>query len=462
MPKFTVAIAGAGLGGLAFAVALRKYAPDIDFHLYEATGELATAGAGIAAQPRTWFVLKDLGLEDALLRVAGNGDTPSLPALERKSDEPQGFTFNEIVATENTFTFHRGDLQRVLIDHVGGSERIHLNKQVESYTQSADPSEKITVHFADGTTAKCDLLVGADGIKSRVREAMYTRFSNAAKDAGRDGEAEFLESCIHAVFSGTFGYRALLRRDPAKMSEPYPSTMTNLVLYCGKNKHIVAYPIMQGRVLNLLAIILKPELEGTVYEGPWMVKAPKEEVQEYYIGWEREVDDIMQAVDTWNRWAINVVKKLPTFVDGRVALLGDAAHAMTPYLGAGAGQGFEDAFILARLLGQPDISRNKISLALKIYDQIRRPVAQDVAARSWECGKTHCFYIPQLDGVTPEMSSSGNSITREDLKNVAQRAEKLQEWREGTTIAGDLQVALRFLGEELAKASAPTRAESHL
>ncbi|KAI0676717.1 FAD/NAD-P-binding domain-containing protein [Trametes maxima] len=455
MPKFTVAIAGAGLGGLVFAVALQKHAPDVDFHLYEAASELTTAGAGIGIQPRTWFVLKELGLEQALLKFAGNGDTPNLAILERKSDELVGFTFNEIAATESTFTFHRGDLQKVLIDHAGGPERIHLNKQVDSYTQPADPSEKITVHFHDGSTTTCDLLVGADGIKSHVREAMYTQLANAAKVAGRDDEADFLRSCIRAVFSGSFAYRALLEREPAKMTEPYPSTMSHLVLYCGKNRHIVAYPVMQGCALNLVAIVLKLELEGANYEGPWNVDVPKEEVQKIFSGWEREVDDIMQGVRTWNRWAVNVVKKLPTFVDGRVALLADAAHAMTAYQGAGAGQGFEDALLLARLLGQPDVSRDRLSIALKIYDQIRRPVAQDVAARSWETGKTHCFYIPPLDDVTPEMSASGKGITREHLKEIARRAEKLQEWREGTTVAGDLQVALRRLGEELAKVSPP-------
>ncbi|KAI0643646.1 FAD/NAD-P-binding domain-containing protein [Trametes meyenii] len=450
MPKSTIAIAGAGLGGLVFALALQKYAPDVDFQLYEAAGELTTAGAGISIQPRTWYVLRELGLEEALLKVAGNGERPNLALLHRKSDQRVGFTFGETDPTESNFTFHRGDLQKVFIDGILKPERVHLHKRVESYTQPTESSEQITVHFQDGTAAKCDLLVGADGIKSRVRGIMCKHLADSAEAVGRGDDATFLRSCADAIFSGTVAYRGLVKRDLDALAEPHPVNVDHIVLYCGKNRHLVAYPITQGRVLNLAAIVMYPGQEGTIYEGPWTADVSKEEVLQNYIGWEPEVEHAMKAVSSWSKWAINVVKPLPTFVDGRVALVADAAHGMTPYQGAGAGQGFEDAWMLARLLGDSDVDQTAISTVLKVYDLMRRPITQDIAERSWRSGQLHSLHTPELEAITPDMSASGKFVTRSQLQMVAEASDRLMDWRKGTTIADDLQMALEKLRAELA------------
>ncbi|KAI0676716.1 FAD/NAD-P-binding domain-containing protein [Trametes maxima] len=446
MPKFTVAIAGAGLGGLVFALALQKYAPDVDFQLYEAAGELTTAGAGIGIQPRTWYVLRELGLEEALLKVAGNGEAPNIPLLHRKSDQHVGITFNKTDSvSERSFPFHRGDLQKVFIEHILDPNRVHLNKRVESYTQpDRSSAEQIVVHFQDGTTAKCDVLIGADGIKSRVRGVMYEQLADAANAAGREDEAAFLRSCGDAVFSGTVAYRGLAKRDPHELVEPRPTNVDHMVL------HLVAYPIAQGQILNLAAVIMYPGQEGTIYEGPWTADVPKEEVLKNYVGWEPEVVSALNDVPSWSKWAINVVKPLPTFVDGRVVLLADAAHSMTPYQGAGAGQGFEDALMLAQLFAQPNVTDQvAIHIALKVYDSIRRPFAQKVAGLSWKSGQLHSLLTSEFEGVTPEMSASGKSVTREQLQIVADTSNGLMDWRKGTTIAGDVQIALHRLREEL-------------
>ncbi|KAI0366196.1 FAD/NAD-P-binding domain-containing protein [Pilatotrama ljubarskyi] len=443
---------GAGLCGLLLALALQKYAPDVEFEIYEAAAQLTQAGVGIGIQPRTWFVLKELGLEAALLNIAGNGEKPRLSIMYRKSDQRKGLTFSDVDQAEESFTFHRGELQKVFIDHLRSPEQIRLGKRFVSYTERADFPGKIEVRFQDGSTTTCDLLVGCDGIKSGVRAAMFTRLADAASAAGRDGEAEVLRSYIPAVFSGSCAYRGVIHRkeEPGDEDKPQPLNRANMLL------HLVAYPIQRGRALNVAAVVTKPELRGTIYAGPWTANVPAEEVVKEYVGWEPEVEDIVQNMGSWSKWAINMVKKLPTFVDGRVALVGDAAHAMTPHQGAGAGQGFEDVIMLGLLLGRANVTHKTIPVALKIYDETRRPVAQNVAALSLKSGHLHSFIGPEFATVTPEMSAAGEGLTLEQLKKVGERIEGLLAWRKGTTVMDDCQSAIRKLREQLANTLVPS------
>ncbi|KAI0637654.1 FAD/NAD-P-binding domain-containing protein [Trametes polyzona] len=449
MPRFNVAIVGGGLCGLVLALALEKYAPDVDYQIYEAAAELTTAGAGIGIQHRTMFVLRELGLEPALLKISGNGQNERLSILYRKSDQKDGFTFHETDASEPNWTFHRGELQRVFIDHIRHKERIHLRKRFVSFTPSQDGTGPIELAFEDGSKVLCDVLVGADGIKSGVRAAMYARLADVAQAAGRHEEARSLRSRIPAVFSGNVAYRGLLARPPAGEGERRPLNMSHVIIHMGKNKHVVTYPISQGRILNVAAIVSQPELAGTVHEGPWTVDVAQDEAVAPYVGWEPDVEEFMQSMGSWSKWAINVVKDLPTFVDGRTALVGDAAHSMAPFQGAGAGQGFEDVLMLGMLLGHPSVRQDNVQIALAIYDQTRRPVAQKVAAVSLETGFIHSMIAPGLEGLTPELSAAGKGITEEQLKELGDKLERLKDWRRGTTTMADCQTALRMVGEAI-------------
>ncbi|KAI0329968.1 FAD/NAD-P-binding domain-containing protein [Cubamyces sp. BRFM 1775] len=445
MPKFTVAIIGAGLGGLLFALTLQKFAPDVEFHIYESAAELAEIGAGVGFQPRTWFVIRELGLDQELQKIAGNGERPNMAMAYRKADQKEGFTFHVTQGDEaQNWTFHRGELQKVFLDNLHASERIHLGKRFVSYTEPADPTGQIEVQFQDGSTAVCDLLVGADGIKSGVRGAMYTHLAERAKARGEEDKALLLKSCIPASFTGSVIYRGLIKLNANEQTDG-ALHKDNLVM------HAIAYPVAKGRILNVATVVMNPALAGTVYEGPWTSKVPQEEVIETYKGWEPSFEETLKNVNKsgWSKWAIHAVKTLPTFVDGRVALLGDAAHAMTPHQGAGAGQGFEDAYVLGRLLGQQKVNRDSIPTPLKIYDEIRRPVAQSVAAHSLKSGQLHSFIAPELGLLSGESSASESGPTQEQFKRIVEMIDHLKEWRVGTTVEKDCEAAIQRLHEEL-------------
>ncbi|KAH9894088.1 FAD/NAD-P-binding domain-containing protein [Cubamyces lactineus] len=446
MPKLTIAIVGAGLGGLLFALTLQKFAPDVNFQIYESAVELAEIGAGVGFQPRTWFVIRELELDQKLLKIAGNGERPDLAMVYRKADQKDGYTFHATKGEEaENWTFHRGELQKAFLDHLHVPERIHLGKRFVSYTEPNDPTGQIELQFQDGSTAVCDVLVGADGVKSAVRGALYTHLAERAKARGEEDKALLLKSCISASFTGSVIYRGLVRLD-GNAGADEALQKSNLVM------HAIAYPVAKGRILNVATVVMNPALAGTVYEGPWTSKVPKEVVIETYKGWEPAFEGALKV--GWSKWAIHAVKQLPTFVDGRVALLGDAAHAMTPHQGAGAGQGFEDAYVLGRLLGQPSVTRDNIAVPLKIYDEIRRPVAQAVAARSLKSGQLHSFIAPELDAISPGLSADGNEPTQEQLKHVAKMIDQLKDWRQGTTVGQDCDAAIQKLDEELGQARA--------
>lgn len=137
------------------------------------------------------------------------------------------------------------------------------------------------------------------------------------------------------------------------------------------------------------------------YWDDWVKQTSVDEVSQMYTGWDPELLSLLQASDEASRWAVHTVRALPRFVSGNVALVGDAAHAMTPHIGLGGGQGIHDAFILSQLLVYSLIDRSTLGNALKVYDEIRRPASQRIAQWSLECGRMYGFLLPEKRDLPP-------------------------------------------------------------
>jgi len=195
----------------------------------------------------------------------------------------------------------------------------------------------------------------------------------------------------------------------------------------------VSYSITRGTVVNVVAMKSEPERDGTKYDGPWVVDCTREELLENYAGWEPEVLEMLNHVEKPTRWAIHHLRPLPCYVADRVALLGDAAHAMAPHQGAGAGQAIEDAFVLAQLLRHPSATLSTLPSVLSAYEQVRLPFANSVAEGSAESGRLYEFY-----------GSYG-----EDLQRLGQTIEHQWDWLHQSTPQSEVRKAVAVLDESI-------------
>lgn len=405
IPKFKVAICGGGIGGLSFALALTKY-DDIHIDVYEAASVFKDIGAGIGIWGRGIAALREWGLEDKVRTIAtavpGRYDDVKFDI--RRSDQ---LTEGELMGQWTTSTnlgFHRSQFVSLLAEELIKTERAatHFKKRCVAFSQREGneengPKDLVTIYFADGTTANCDVLIGSDGIKSAVRACMLYG------DPNEEGKpVTTAQRFADTKFCGTVAYRALV--DPVELGRinPNHSAITGRKMYCGKLRHLVSYPVAKGKFLNFIAYSSDPSRYKEWAEGPWEVEAGAEEVNQYYKDCEPEVRDFMKCIRTTSRWAMYDLNPLPFWSKGRVTLLGDAAHATTPFIGSGGGQVLEDAYVLSELLGSSLATRDTIPAILKAYEDVRKDRANKVITCSTKARNAFEF-LEEYDNGSNEM-----------------------------------------------------------
>ncbi|KAH9847299.1 salicylate hydroxylase [Lenzites betulinus] len=447
--KFRVAICGGGVGGLTCAVALSRF-NNIDVDIYEAASEFAEVGAGIGVWPRTWKILCALGLAGELGKIAiiPPDDQPQVAFHFRKGDQPEGVNFHTLATPGGMLAFHRPDFQRVLLNNVSGAVcRAFTRKRLVSYTQSTPPSyPAVTIQFEDGTSAVYDLLIAADGVKSAARRVLVQELAAAAKAKGQHEQAQKLQNAGYPKWSGTLAYRSTIPANRLRSLLPNHRVLENPMVYFGHNTQLTVYPIARGTLINFAAMRARYDREDTSFDGPWVQDVAQEELLGDFDQWEPEVQALFKCVDKASRWAIHTTTPLSSFTSRRVVLLGDAAHAMMPYQGAGAGQAIEDAFVLARLLTDPRTTRETLPRALHAYDAVRRPFAQRVQASSRENGLLYTLNYPGLAFDGPAAAGT-HGADAEKLAQIRERIQRNWEWAWETTVDADLQRALRMLDE---------------
>ncbi|KAH7926925.1 salicylate hydroxylase [Leucogyrophana mollusca] len=392
--KFRVAICGGGVGGLTLALTLSKY-PDIVVDVYESTANYSDIGAGVGIWPRAFKVLRKLGhdVERDLLRAAGHKWTEEfVPAINyRKSDQPKGEQIFQLMTKGDLMRFHRSDFHHVLLSHISPSCKVHYGKRLVTYTQplpSSRGNSPVTLSFTDGSTATCDILVGADGVRSSVRACMMREMAAGSSEA----RAKAILSCIEPVWSGATAYRTLICAEKLRARDPNHRALKE------PTQFFLVYPISLGKYINFAGFALRPELVRTAYQddadatrpafnGSWVAELSAAQVAQPFEGFEEETKPLLECVDRGTLWGVHTVKHLPAHNFGRVAILGDAAHAMMPFQGSGAGQGIEDAYLLATVLGHKSTTLATVTHALSVYDKVRRPFSAGVAERSRRNGQ---------------------------------------------------------------------------
>ncbi|KAL6310424.1 FAD/NAD-P-binding domain-containing protein [Sparassis latifolia] len=404
--RFRVAICGGGIGGLSLAVALSKY-PDIQVDVYEAAGRFREIGAGVMIWSRTWRILELLGMTSDFSKIAHAPPDGSLGIGfdYRKSDQPEeGSRFHLFALPYGCIRFHRAHFLDALVDRLPNGVA-HFGKRLRSYSHGSS-QDSVVLHFADDSSAECDLLVGCDGIKSVVRQKVLEEISLPPHFAA--------VGLNEPVWTGTIAYRGLIPVDRLVQKDGSGHrTVETPMMYCGKNKHVVSYSITGGSIVNVVAMKSEPE---------------------------NEVLELLRCVEKPTRWAIHQLRPLPAYVTEKVALLGDAAHAMAPHQGAGAGQAVEDAYVLAELLGHQSTTLSTLPFTLKAYQHVRLPLANRVLTSSSESGRMYEFW----------------GTFGDDLQRVGRMIERQWDWLTETTPEGEAQRAVVWM-EEAIKAKSLSR-----
>jgi salicylate hydroxylase len=354
--KYKILIAGAGIGGLAAASCLMKAGHGVE--IYEQAPQLSEIGAGIQISANAMHVLRYLGLGEAIAKV-GVRPGAYVFRLHDTGEVIQQFSLSdehERLHGAPYFQLHRADLHDILAATARAFDPdvVRLNRKVVAFAQAND---KVELRLADGSVARGDLLIGADGLKSVVRRRI-------------GGE-------VPATYTGDAAWRILVpvERLPRGLLQPVMS------VFMGPGGHVVCYYLRAGALLNFVGIIETDE----VSEEAWTVKFPWENLKADFRGWHSIVQTVIDAADKDQcyRWSLHSRPPIMNWTVGRLTLLGDAAHPTLPYLAQGAVMAIEDGAVLTRALDMSD----SVPDALQLYqrnrvDRTARIVAQSSANRA--------------------------------------------------------------------------------
>jgi len=352
--KLHIAIIGAGIGGLTAAACLRRVG--IDVRIYEQARGFTRLGAGIQQAPNSVRVLYALGLRDQLLAQAFQPETN-----DSRDHDTGHFTnaqpLGETVRQRHGVPYllmHRGDLHAMLTGLVP-PEIIRQNHKLCGLDHQPDRAVRMT--FTNGETAEADAVIGADGVHSVVRE--------------------FMLGVEKPRFSGRVAYRTVFPTALLGDTKPYPC-----VKWWGPDRHIVSY-FVSPRCNELYFVTSTPEPEFSVES--WSAKGDLATLRAAYDTFHPQVRAILAACPDVHKWALVERDPLPRWVEGNVALLGDACHPMTPYMAQGASTSIEDGAILSRCL--EGVDRDGLHNALLRYEATRKPrtsrIQQTSAQNTW-------------------------------------------------------------------------------
>ncbi|KAF2707174.1 FAD/NAD(P)-binding domain-containing protein [Pleomassaria siparia CBS 279.74] len=450
MPQndFNIAIVGAGIGGLGFAIGLSHLG--VPFTIYESAPAFSAVGAGVGLGPNALRAMDliDKRFRDLYTNIATGNLKPEKKHVMMEAmlmDEGLGegeswFGHGGWGSKDFTRTgAHRKDLLDIMTSFIP-KDAVRFNKRVKSMTQGEG---SVALIFEDGEVVQHAAVVASDGVKGFSRRIVL-----------QDKYPEAVEP----VYTGKYVYRAMVPMDDAK--DILGDLATDAKMFMSKGANISTYPISEGKLMNLVAF--KRDDEPWKYPE-FKYDVSKEDMLEDFV--QHRPDGRLVKLLDWakpTRWGIFHHPTTPTYYNSLICLLGDVAHAGGPHQGAGAGQCLEDSLILSRVLGKlytsfppskssplftPSPLRTKlVEAAFRAYDEVRRPRAQEQVRTAKECGEIYNLQDPvagtDIEKVVKNLNDRFYWIWEHDLeKDVKQVEQRFVELLGEGMCAGVLESA---------------------
>ncbi|KGD72058.1 6-hydroxynicotinate 3-monooxygenase [Tatumella morbirosei] len=354
-----IAVIGAGLGGAAAARLLQNAGFDVD--VYEQAPEFSRIGAGIHVGPNIMKVFREMGLEQQLEAMGCDPDAwisrdgSNAEVMAEASVRDYGATY---------ITVHRGDMHLLQVQSLD-PQKLHYGKQLLNVEQTPDD---VTLYFTDGTTATADIVVGADGINSKIREILL--------------------GAEPPLYSGWVAHRALIRGEKLeKLRAEHP--LDDCVKWWHKDRHLMAYYTTRERDEYYYVTGVPQEEMDT--GGRSFLESDHQAMYDAFAEFHPRIQAMIAASEDITIWPLNNRNPLPVWSDGRLVLLGDACHPMKPHMAQGAGMAIEDAAMLTRCLQLEGLEN--YSSAFRLYELNRK----DRATRVQSVSNANSFLKSQED-----------------------------------------------------------------
>ena len=362
-----IAVVGAGMGGLAFASAMRNSKHEVK--VYEQASELAELGAGISLWANGTRLFEEMGIKarmdaescetDAAYFRNEDGGVVACQPLARDSWYRNAYGYPYYGAL-------RTSLQSAMLDVIG-LDNIKLGKQLERIDDSGAQAK---MHWADGSVDTADLIIGADGIKSVVRKTV--------------------DASAHTIFTGNSAFRGrALTSDLHLLPEPHSFTD-----WMGDGKHLLNFPV--GGDFKYTTIVVFVDGPQAWAHEDWRIPEDPLAIRKLFDGWHPAVLEMLEHVNLSERWGLFQVSPMASWYKGRTVLIGDAAHGMLPHHGQGAISSFEDAITLAHILNDDKVSGMPEKLV--VYEQERKARGERIATSSRDLNA--CLHLPEGPGRT--------------------------------------------------------------
>ena len=373
------AIIGAGIGGLATAALLLRAGHRVQ--VFEQAARFARVGSGIQMAPNAVKVLRHLGIEARLRDTAFQADF----AISRSWDSGTETSRLALGAeVERQFGapylfLHRADLHAAIAEIVP-SGVVHLGMKLAAIDQDGSG---VDLRFADGSRFRADAVIGADGVHSLVRETLL------GPETPR--------------FTGRVAYRTTFAADRLRGVTLDPVRTK----WWGPDRHMVVYFVTRARDELYFVTSVPERAEWTTPES-WSAKGDLDELRAAYAGFHPDVQAILDACPEVFKWALFERDPLPRWSDGRIALLGDACHPMTPYMAQGAASALEDAAVLARCIDAVEL--DGLHEAYQRYERVRKPRASAIqagsSANNWLRDKADPGWVYGYDASTADIEDA--------------------------------------------------------